>query len=185
MSVSFELKLELNKDERAKLFRSMKLSNKICNFISEVAFQKKCFKQFDLHKLVYHKIRGKFPNFPSQFVIRCIAKVSESYCLENSTQHFFKKLSCIELDSKLVNFESLDNIAITTCFGRIKVVKSQFSNHLDITKYLISQSAKLKYSNNNFYLILCVHVSQDEILKAEGFLGVDLGIVNLAVTSDG
>ncbi len=45
--------------------------------------------------------------------------------------------------------------------------------------------ADLLYKKGDFYLMLTIDMPEPEPIETTGFLGVDLGIVNLATTSDG
>lgn len=81
MKICSQVKLQTSKEEKEILLKTMKEFNEVCNGISESSFESGVFKQFDLHKILYHPIRDCF-NLPSQLVIRAISKVADSYKID-------------------------------------------------------------------------------------------------------
>jgi predicted transposase len=82
MKLTIKAKLLANKEQYLSLKETMETFNDACNFISHVAFENKRFGQVSLHHLVYRQAREKFPKLSSQFIVRSIAKVSDSYVAE-------------------------------------------------------------------------------------------------------
>ena len=73
-------------DEQADLLLdTMKEANTVCNAISDVAWEKRIFNNFKLHHEVYHSYKATF-NLSSQILVRCIAKVADSYKLDKKTK---------------------------------------------------------------------------------------------------
>jgi putative transposase len=60
-----------------------------------------------------------------------------------------------------------------------------FGEYAKLNERVIRNSAKLIYKNREFYLQAVVEVPEEQLKEIQDFLGVDLGIVNLAATSDG
>ena len=60
-----------------------------------------------------------------------------------------------------------------------------FGSYSKLTERVIRNSAKLVYRQGQFYLQAVVEVPEAHLQEAQDFLGVDLGIVSLATTSEG
>ena len=72
MKLTLKIKL-LPTDEQANLLLdTMKEANAVCNAISDVAWEKRIFNNFKLHREVYHAYKDTF-NLSSQIIIRQIA----------------------------------------------------------------------------------------------------------------
>ncbi len=56
-----QVKLQTTPEQLAALRQTMQEANRACDYISSVAWDKKTFKQFALHKLVYHALRVRKP----------------------------------------------------------------------------------------------------------------------------
>ncbi|NTU86117.1 MAG: transposase, partial [Chloroflexales bacterium] len=99
----------------------------------------------------------------------------------------FRPDSSIRYDARTYRLMSLDRVSLNTLTGRVtgQLVLGEFQRrHLYDTSWKIG-GAELVQRDGQFYL----HVTQTKLNPAPdeptGFLGVDLGIVNLAVDSDG
>ena len=71
-----------------------------CNWISEVAFREKAFRQVPLHAACYHACRAKF-GLPAQLAIRAIGKVLDSYRTDKSVCHVFTPFSAVVYDERV------------------------------------------------------------------------------------
>ena len=73
--------------QHAALLHTLECSNQACNRISEIAWEYRTFRQYDLHKLLYAQIRQQ-TGLTAQVVVRCIAKVVDAYKLDRDTLQF-------------------------------------------------------------------------------------------------
>jgi IS605 OrfB family transposase len=183
MLLTTSIKLLSTADQKKKLLRSMHGFNEACNWISQFAFSNAIFSKVKLQKAIYYELREKF-NLPAQFAIRAISRVADSYKVDKKVQHSFKKTSSVEYDQRILNWKKLDTISILSLDGRL-IVPIVFGSYAKLTERVIRNSAKLIYKNKEFYLQAAVEVPEAQLVSAQDFLGVDLGIVNLATTSEG
>jgi IS605 OrfB family transposase len=183
MKLTVKVKLLPDTKQTQSLLKTMEIFNSACDYISNVAFKEKKFSQVPLHRLTYHAVREKF-KLSAQLVVRCIDKVSQSYKVDKKVVHKFKKYSAIVYDQRILSFKSLDLCSILTVDGRYKipVVIGKYTN-LEGKK--IRGQADLIYQRGKFYLCLVVEYPDGTQIDPDGVLGIDLGIVNLATTSDG
>lgn len=183
MKLTSNIKLQCSKEQHQKLLDTLITCNNACNYVSEFAFENKIFNQFKLHKAVYYVIREKF-KLSAQMTVRCIAKVAHSYKLSKKTQTKFKKYSGQPFDSRIFRFMKNDIVSITTLTGReqIPFQCGEYQRQLLPTQ---KGEVDLLYIKKQFYIACPCDVTEEQIQEAKGVLGVDLGIVNIAVDSEG
>lgn len=183
MKLTANIKLQCNKEQHQKLLDTLVACNNACNYVSEFAFTNKIFTQFKLHKAVYYVIREKF-NLSAQMAVRCISKVANSYKVSKKTQIQFKKHSAQPFDSRIFRFIKNDFVSITTLTGR---EKTPFQCGEYQRQLLKTQSGEvdLLYIKKQFYIACPCDVEEVQVQSTEGALGIDLGIVNIAVDSEG
>jgi len=157
-------------------------ANNACNEISDIAFSKKIFNQFKLHKETYYVIRNKF-NLSAQMVARCLSKVADSYKLDKKIKRVFRPLGSISYDSRILSYSANNTISIWTVGGRIKGLPFVCHN----PKYLpyIKGEADLVFKKGKFYLFQTVEIPEEDVKDIEEFIGVDFGQTDIAVLSDG
>jgi len=169
-------------DEQANLLLdTMKEANAVCNAISDVAWDKRIFNNFKLHHEVYHSYKATF-KLSSQLLVRCIAKVADAYKLDKKTKREFRPLGSIGYDSRIMTYKPNDVVSIWAIGGRLKI---PFVCHNRNYLPYIKGEADLVYKKGKFYLFQTVDVPEEDIADVETFLGVDFGLTDIAVTSDG
>jgi len=185
MLVTLKIKLLTDSEQHAKLLETMRVFNEACNFISQLAFEKKIFNKVKLQQECYYEVREKF-RLSSQFVIRAISKVTESYKTNKKTLHTFNSTGAIIYDQRLLSYKGLEYASLLTMDGRI-IVSMVFGDYQKgvIDGRRIRGQADLVLVDNVFYLLVVVDLPDGSPNDIKGFLGVDLGIVNIATTSDG
>jgi len=157
--------------------------NNACNYISEIAFKDKKFGQVSLHHSCYRTVRERF-NLSAQLTIRCIGKVSESYRAEKDSLHKFKKHSAVVYDQRILSFKGLDTVSILSINGRYKI-PIVYGSYAKLEQRRIRGQADLIYQKGNLFLCLVIELPDGTIIDPKGTIGVDMGICNLATTSDG
>jgi putative transposase len=183
MKLSMKLKLITNEPQKQALLDTMQRFNSACDYISDVAFENKAFGQIKLHNLTYYEIRKQF-GLASQMTVRAIGKVVESYKVEKKHKHTFNPHGAIVYDSRILKFKFPDKISISTLEGR-QEIPFIFKNYRDIELRRASGQADLVYHDGIFYLVVCVDVPEHPEDDTKEFLGVDLGIVNIASDNAG
>lgn len=169
MKLTLKIKL-LPTDEQANLLLdTMKEANTVCNAISEMAWGKRIFNNFKLHHEVYHSYKATF-KLSSQILVRCIAKVADSYKLDNKTKREFRPLGSIGYDSRIMTYKPNDIVSLWAIGGRIKV---PFVCHNRNYLPYIKGEADLVYKKGKFYLFQTVDVPEEDIQDVEEFIGVD------------
>lgn len=204
MNIVARLRIFPHRLQHEALLDTMSDYNAACNYISEYAVGTNTYGQYDLHHACYKDTRSEFPSLTANHVVRAIARVSQSYKTLNKNerkayakfkngeadrwyrdQRSFKWRNGMELDDKLWAFLKDDTLSISTIRGRAKGIVWDCNEHnLNLMRYH-SNSATLVYRNGKFFLHVVCRVNEKPLHQPDDYIGVDLGVVNIAVTSDG
>jgi len=180
MLLTIKSKLVTTQEQHDQLLRTMESFNEACNYISDFAYHKQIFSKYQLQKHLYYEIREKF-SLSSQLAVRTLAKVAESYKVDKKVLHQFQPRGAVVYDQRILSINN-DMASILTLDGRIKTgIKYRKGQTID----RINGQTDLIYKNKKFYLQVLINQKEAELTNSEEFLGVDLGIVNIAATSDG
>jgi IS605 OrfB family transposase len=183
MLLTLKVKLQPTQEQRQKLLRTMETFNQACDDISEAAYESRTFNKYKLQHQHYYRIREQY-KLPAQLAIRAISKVVESYRVERRHYHAFDPHGAIVYDQRIMSFKGLEKVSLSTLEGRI-VVPLPAGGYAKLGQRRIRGQADLLIIKGEFYLCLVVEQPEEPPLTPEGYLGVDLGIVKLATTSDG
>jgi IS605 OrfB family transposase len=184
MKLTAKVKLLPDTEQRAYLLETLERANAACDYISGLAWQAKVFSPFQLQKQVYADVRQRF-DLSAQVVIRLLSKVSDAYKLDKQTKRQFRKHGAIAYDSRILNWRLPDNtVSIWLLGGRETIPFVTGEPQRFLLQYQHGES-DLVYRKGKFYLYTTCDVPDEAPIDPEGWLGVDLGIVNIAVDSDG
>ena len=188
MNLIAQVKLMATPDQVIVLKRTLETANAACDYISDLAWEHHCFKRYELQKRFYQKIRQKFPDMSSQVVIRCIAKVTDAYKLDRKTKRAFRPQGSISYDQRILSWRTKQDepvVSIWSLEGRLKILAAFGPCQKAMIEHGLRGAADLIYREGAFYLHQVCEVEEPDPDDPEGWLGIDLGIVNLATTSDG
>ena len=182
MKLTVAIKLLPTKEQALALEDTLRETNAAANAISEFAWSRRSFGQYKLHELCYHDIRARF-GLSAQIVIRTIAKVADAYRSHKQRKCNFKSLGAIAYDDRILRYYETE-VSIWTTKGRERV---QFVCDERGRKMLSSRKGEsdLLYREGKWYLLATVNLEEPFPRAPEDWLGVDLGIKNVAVDSDG
>jgi len=167
------------------LRETVETTNAACNRLSKLAWDKKSFRRFAMHRLFYKQIRAEFP-LTAQIVIRLNAKVADAYKLDQKTQRTFRKHGSISYDCRILDFQlAASTVNIWAIGGRITRLPFACGEHQRKLLELPKGESDLIFRKDKWYLNVTVDVPEELEQKAIGWLGIDLGLVNLAQSSDG
>jgi IS605 OrfB family transposase len=183
MKQTLLVRLDTTKEQLDALKETMYRFNQACNFVAPVAFKLRTADKMRLQSLVYRKLREKF-GLSAQMAIRAIAKVCEVYKRDKSMMPKFKPDGAMVYDQRILSWKGLEQASILTLKGRIKV-PIRIGGYQRARMDRIRGQADLLLRKGVFYLAAVVEAPEATKFDPVGALGVDLGIVNLAVDSDG
>jgi putative transposase len=185
MLCTIKIKLLTNTEQHFALLETMKRFNHACDYISQQAHEAKIFNKIGIHKITYYQTREKF-DLSSQMVVRAIGKVAESYKIDKKSIHTFRDTGAMVYDERILSFKNINIASILTLQGRIEVPMLISEYHKGILQgKRVRGQADLVLQDNVFYLLLVVEFPEHTPFSPSGFIGVDLGIKNIAVDSTG
>ena len=183
---TIKLKLDLSEYDKETLKLTMSMSNHVFNEISRYGFENHTSSKVSIHHATYYDIRGRYPELPCSILqgIRDVAsealKGVELKKLPKS-----KQFSAIRYNKRVCNINLLEQtVTLASIKGR---VKATFQIPEYYKQYLVWEirTSTLGYNKqqDTFYLHVTIRKPSPEPTRDNEVLGIDRGIVNIAVTS--
>lgn len=179
-----QLKLLPTPEQADALLRTLETTNAACNYMSQVAWDAKTFGKFALQKLCYEPVREQF-GLAAQVTIRALAKVGDAYKLDNTRIRTFRPHAAIAYDDRILSYAIPDSsVSIWTLDGRQRIpfVCGTRQQELLATR---QGETDLAFVRGAWYLFAVCDVDEPNPQDVDDVLGIDLGITNIAVDSDG
>jgi len=183
MKLTVNLKLVPSPEQTNLLRETMERANACASHASDYAWRTQTFHQHALQKAIYHHLRERF-GLCAQMVVRALSKVGDAYKLDRKTQRTFRPLGAIAYDDRIFGFKPGDTVSLWTLQGR-QFIPYQCGDYQ--RRFLPSRKGEvdLVYHGGAFYLNIVCEVEEPPVAESQEFIGVDLGIVNIATDSDG
>lgn len=182
MKLIVQTKLLPASEQVDALMRTLESANAAANTISARAWSEQTFQQFSLHKLVYAETRAA-TGLTAQMVVRLISKVADAYKADRKRPRRFAALGSIAYDARILRYKA-DVVSIWTVDGRATVPFTCSPEQRALLAYQQGES-DLVYRDGQWFLYATVNYEEPPETQATDWVGVDLGIVQIAVTSDG
>ena len=170
-------------EQSSALLETLERVNTACNWLAEKAFTAKTANKIQLHHLHYRDLREQF-GLSAQMAVRTIGKVCDAYKRDRTKQPTFKPHGSIAYDQRILSFKAMDRVSILTLTGRIMVPYVTGEYHRSRLEG-VRRQADLVFKKGKWYLYVSVDVPDEAEVEPVAWLGVDLGIRNLAMDSDG
>jgi len=173
------------------MLQTMVAATACFNVVAEQGYKAGIFNGVELHKRTYYPLRTAYPDLPSQLVVSARMKATEAVKSALTHQRKGRKASqphatlCpvrYDVRSYWVKWDRL-TCSLATVAGRVELA---FVVPPHAAKYTLGKvaSADLVYRKGKFRLHVVVDVPNPNIVSTADVVGVDLGIVRPAVTSD-
>lgn len=182
MKLIADIKLKPTEAQADSLKRTLETANAAANFLSDIAWETKEFRQFDLHHAGYHAARERF-GLASNILIRVIAKVADGYKLDKRTKRTFRPLGSVAYNERTLKYKGDNVVSVLTVDGRQTIPYVGGERQLALLQSRQGE-ADLVYRNGEYFLYQTCDVQESEARPVDDFLGVDMGVVNIAVDSD-
>lgn len=184
MKLTVKVKLQTTPEQHQALLETLETANAACNYISNVAWNNRVFNKFRLQKLTYYDLKEQF-GLTAQVVIRCLGKVADAYKLDKKTKREFNLRGSIAYDDRILRwYVNRQTVSIWTTQGRMTIPFVTGKRQLDLLQHQRGES-DLILIDGVFYLFATCEKETPEPVDVEEFLGVDLGIKNIAADSTG
>ncbi len=173
-----------NENQHCALMDTMRKYNEIQNEVSEKAFIADEFRKYHVQQLCYYGLKEQYKGFSSQLLLTAIHNVSASYRISKhkSRPNGFKKTSAVVYDDRVISFGE-DYVSIWTTDGRLKNIPIKVYDK-ELFSFRKGQ-VDLKYENKQWFLMVTVDVTDKEKIVSTRCIGVDLGVKQIAASSDG
>jgi IS605 OrfB family transposase len=116
--------------------------------------------------------------------IRAIAKTVEAYKRDKQQQVAFRPDGAVVYDERIMAFHGLEEVSLTTLHGPT-VIPMQMGDYQRVQFHRAKGQADLVLVKGTFFLLVTLDTPEEPPMIPARFLGVDLGIVNVATDSDG
>src|SRR5262245_51306637 len=173
-----------DEDQARKLSATMRAFNAATDWLAGEAFRLKSANKVELQHLYYNQLRDDF-GISAQMAIRCIAQVCEAYIRDKSIRPRFKQYASVPYDQRLMAFKGVDRVSLLTLEGRtiLPVVMGKYQSERFNGKH--GQCDLVRRKDGKWFLLVSVEAPDVAPTPSTDFIGVDLGVVNLAVDRDG
>jgi putative transposase len=183
MDLTVRLRLLPTDTQKTLLLSVMERFNEAANFAAKAGFDAGVFSQPSIHKLAYRAIRERF-GLSAQLTVRAIGKAVEVFKRDKTTCPVFRPHGAITYDERILSFKGLDKVSLATLGGRERIAMV-FGEYQGRRLDRLKGQVDLVSSGGQFHLYATIKVPEDPTIKVKDFLGVDLGIANIATDSDG
>jgi putative transposase len=184
MKLTAQIKLNPTPEQADALRRTLETANAACDTIARIAWDTQTFRQFALHTLVYEDVRTAY-GLGAQVVVRCISKVADAYKLDRDTLRTFQPHGALAYDARCLSFNLAGSaISIWTLDGRLPIPFVCGEHQRTMLPFQKGES-DLVYRRGEWFLYVTCEMPAAELQEVDSFLGIDLGIVNIATDSDG
>lgn len=186
------VKLVPDRRDTDSLTATLRACNAAANWVSGVAWDRRIFRNFDLRKVAYGEVRSRF-GLGSQAAQHTIKKVADVYNSgrpehRRSRRRTFRWGAAQPFDARNLSWDHPGRtVSIWTVAGRAKQVPYACADwQAALLEGHPVGECDLVYRDGALYLYATVDVPDTPVNEQPaGFVGVDLGIVNIATTSDG
>ncbi|MYF93163.1 MAG: IS200/IS605 family element transposase accessory protein TnpB [Gemmatimonadetes bacterium] len=180
-----QVKLLPTAEQAGALEKTMRRFNAACNWVAERAFERQLANSYALHKLYYYEVREKFA-LPADIAILTFAQVAANYKRDKSKRVLFRPLAAIPYRKGAFRYKGLEMLNIKTADGQrhdIPMVMGDYQAEQFGNVKLFAELVRRK--DGQWFLMATVEFDAEPPCDPNDFLGVDLGVENLAVDSDG
>jgi putative transposase len=179
-----QLKLDPTATQASALARTLAACNAACDAISTAAWDSKTFRQFDLHKLCYRRMRDEF-GLSAQAAVRCISKVADAYKLDKKAKRTFRSMGSAAFDQRILSYNlDASTVSIWSLDGRLSIPFACGGRQRDLLATRKGET-DLGLVRGKWFLMATCLIPEPGIVDVSAFLGVDLGVAEIASTCDG
>lgn len=205
MKIVTQVKLMPKADQAAALRSTLRTVNEAANWVSGVAFERGVPREYELRKHTYAELKAQ--GLGAQAAQHVIKKTRDAYTtLEanikagnlgkpaskrrrkaESKPIVFRPEAAQPYDDRCLSWQyDQQTVSIWTTAGRLRGVRFACSpDALRMLREHRKGESDLIERDGAFYLIAVCDIPEPEAYEPAGFVGVDLGIVNIATASTG
>ncbi|NVZ09413.1 IS200/IS605 family element transposase accessory protein TnpB [Allochromatium humboldtianum] len=184
MKLTLQTQLLPTPEQIEALEATLRAFNAAADWLAGEAFARRTANKIALQKLYYADLRSRF-GLSAQMAVRCIAQVCEAYKRDKSIRPQFQPFAAMPFDQRLMSFKGPDRVSLLTLSGRIILPFIMGQYQQTRFKAAKGQSDLVRRQDGRWFLLVTVDLPDGTPLPSTDFIGVDLGVTNLATDSDG
>ncbi len=184
MKLTLQIQLFLDKEQAGLLQLTMERFNESRSWLAAQAFELGVANKIKLQQLFYYDLREKF-GLSAQMAALCIRHVGGTYGRDKNIKPVFRKYAAMPYDSRIMSFKGVDRVSLLTLEGRVIVPFVMGERQRERFSLAKGQSDLVRRKDGKWFLLVTVDVPDKTPIPATHFIGVDLGVVNIATDSDG
>jgi putative transposase len=184
MKLALQTQLFPSRDQAKALEATMRAFNAGADWLSGEAFAARVANKIALQKTHYAALRERF-GLSAQMAVRCIAQVCEAYKRDKTKRPHFRALASMPFDQRMMSFKGVDRVSLLTLTGRVIVPMIMGKYQVERFTAAKGQCDLVRRRDGKWFLLVTVDLPDGSKTPTTDFLGVDLGVVNIAATSDG
>lgn len=181
--MTVQVRLLPTAEQASALLATMKSFNEAASFAAKAGFDAGVFSAPSIQKLCYRELRDRF-GLSAQMAVRAIGKAAEVFRRDKAKCPEFKPTGAMTYDERILSWKGCDKVSILTLGGR-QLIAYVFGEYQKAGLARLKGQVDLVYRDDRFYLYATCDIPEDPLLTVNEYVGVDLGIANIATTSDG
>ena len=179
-----QIQLLPSANQATALFATMQRFNAACDWVAERAFERKLANRYALHKLYYYEVRQQF-DLPAQMACLTFAQVAAAYKRDKNKKVSFRPLSSMPYDRHLLRYKGLECINLKALAGRTDIPCKMGRYQAEQFGHVKRYAELVRRRDGKWFLMATVEFDDVPPVDSDDFLGIDLGVANLATDSDG
>lgn len=184
MKLTLQIQLLPDKEQAQKMLSTMERFNEASTWLAAQAFDLQSANKIKLQQLYYYKLREKF-SLSAQMAAICIRHVGGTYSRDKSTRPVFRKHAAMPYDSRIMSFKGIDRVSLLTLEGRVIVPFVMGKYQQERFSLAKGQADLVRRKDGKWFLLVTADVPEKTPVSNTDFIGVDLGVINIATDSDG
>ena len=184
MKLTLQIQLFPNKEQTGLLQLTMERFNAARSWLAARAFELGVANKVKLQQLFYYDLREKF-GLSAQMAALCIRHVGGTYSRDKNIKPVFRKHAVMPYDSRIMSFKGIDRVSLLTLEGRVTVPFVMGERQRERFSLAKGQSDLVRRVDGKWFLLVTADLPDKTPAPVTDFIGVDLGVVNIATDSDG
>jgi putative transposase len=184
MILTMQTQLLPDREQARSLRTTMERFNEAANWIAGELFSHKVTNKRVAQQLVYREVRNRF-NLTAETTLLVIHRVCGAYKRDKSVRPEFRKHASIVYDPRVLRFVGPDRVNLWTISGRLVIPVLIGKYQRDRFTEAKKQSELVLRKDGKWFLMVLIDVPDGTPIPVTDFIGIDLGIANIATDSDG
>jgi len=184
MKLTVQTQLFPDAEAEPKLKALVEAFNAAANWVAGECFKRKTADIYEARSFAYREVRERF-GLSSQMAQHAIKVACDAYRRDKAIRPVFRKHAAVVYDRRTMSFKGPDRVSLLTLAGRVEVPFIMGKYQTEPFARSKGESDLILRDDGKWFLLVTVDIPEAAPIPATDFLGVDLGIANIATTSDG